>query len=153
MSGWQAGRDQIAQLLQQRHLDRVSGDAANGYFRLEEARQRLSSAQALASTDAVGAFEMAYDAVRQAATALLLQQGLRPRSEGGHVAVAEAVRAQFGASFDTFNVLRRVRNRLEYPDTATDLALERSDVDDAIRYAERTVKAVGELLPALTFWQ
>jgi len=153
VSGWQAGRDQIVQLLKQRHLDQVSGEAADGYFRLEEARQRLASAQALAPIDAVGAFEMAYDAVRQAATALLLQQGLRPRSDGGHVAVAEAVRAQFGASFDMFNVLRRVRNRLEYPDTATDLTVDQSDLREALQYAQRTVTAVEELLPNLTFWQ
>lgn len=64
------------------HLACISGDAANGYYLLEQGRQRLASARPIAGTDPVGAFELTYDGVRQAAVALLAQQGLRPKLEG-----------------------------------------------------------------------
>ena len=40
---------------------------------------------------------MRWAAARQACVALLAQQGLRPTTAGGHYAVEEAIRAQFGA--------------------------------------------------------
>ncbi len=47
--------------------------------------------------------------------ALLAQQGLRPTQAGGHIAVVDAVRAQFAGPFGALNSLRRRRNELEYP--------------------------------------
>ena len=79
---WTPGHQTITDLLAVGHLARISGDAANGYYLLEQGRQRLASARPIAGTDPVGAFELTYDGVRQAAVALLAQQGLRPKLEG-----------------------------------------------------------------------
>ena len=43
-----------------------------------------------------GAYQPPYDALRKAAAALLAVQGLRATSRGGHIAIQDAVRAQFG---------------------------------------------------------
>lgn len=151
---WSPGRAQIQGMLDKGYLGRVTGGASDGSYRVVEARQRIDSAEKLLKSDPVGAFEMAYGGVRQAVTALLLQQqGLRPKSEGGHVAIVEAARAQFGDRFDFFNAMRRTRNRLEYPDAAGDLTVESGDAAQAIAYAKQTVAAVEKLIPNLGMWQ
>lgn len=152
-AAWAPGRAQIQGMLDRGYLGRVTGGAADGRYRVAEARQRIDSADKLLKTDPVGAFEMAYGGVRQAVTALLLQQGLRPKSDGGHLAIVEAARAQFGDRFDFFNAMRRTRNRLEYPDAAEDLTVEASDAAQAIAYAKQTVAAAEKLMPNLGMWQ
>lgn len=153
MTGWKAGRAQIAALLERRHLEQVSGDAANGSYLLQQARQRLAGAGAARSADHIGAFALAYDATRQAVTALLVQQGLRPTTAGGHIAVAEAAEAQFGPSFRSFNRMRRIRNQLEYPRRTADLELPVEDTDQALVDAEQIIDAAEQLLPELGIWQ
>ena len=56
-------------------------------IRARSCRQTLASAQVLLTTDPSNALVLAYDAARQACTALLAQQGLRQTTTGGHVAV------------------------------------------------------------------
>ena len=78
---WTPGHETITELLAIGHLARISGDAANGYYLLEQAHHRLASARVIAGTDPIGSFELAYDGVRQAAVALLaliwcLERGL-----------------------------------------------------------------------------
>lgn len=62
---------------------------------------------------------MLYDAARKALVAILENQGLRPTSRGGHIAVLEAVSAQLdppmGKVLRPFDRLRRLRNNAEYP--------------------------------------
>jgi hypothetical protein len=43
-----------------------------------------------------GGYALAYDGARKALTAILENEGLRPTTRGGHLAVFEAVRAQLG---------------------------------------------------------
>lgn len=81
---WKQGHATITELLDVGHLARVSGDAANGDYLLAQGRQRIASAHTIAPNDPVGAFELAYDGVRQAAVALPAQQGLHAKLEGGH---------------------------------------------------------------------
>lgn len=152
MTGWATGRREIADLLDRGHLDKITGEAANGDYLLAQARQRLDSAHTVLSIDPVGAFELAYDCVRTTAAALLTQQGLRGKSAGGHAAICLAVRAQFGERFDFFNVMRRVRNKLEYPRDPDDLLISEAEVQQAIAYAEETLDAAGQLLPLLKIW-
>jgi hypothetical protein len=150
---WQQGRETIAYLISRGHLEHISGHAANGQYLITQVHQRLSSASTIADDDPAGAYNLAYDGVRQAATALLIQQGLRPKIEGGHVAIAEAVRAQFGEPFNFFNAMRRRRNKLEYPQTPDETSVEPDAVREAIAYGERTLHAVEQLLPQLGIWQ
>jgi hypothetical protein len=56
---------------------------------------------------------------RKALASILANQGLRPTSSGGHIAVYEAVLAQFdpplGDVFKPFGWMRPLRNDSEYP--------------------------------------
>ena len=88
---------------------------------------------------------------------LLEAQGLRATSRGGHIAVQEAVTAQFGAAvsvFRSFGRIRRARNAFEYPSSsAPGPAAE--DIDDAVRVATQAHSAAGIVLDQqlLTPWQ
>jgi hypothetical protein len=152
VSSWKAGHDDIAALVERGHLERISGQAADGNYLVTQARQRLAGARAALSADSIGAFELAYDGTRLAATALLVQQGLRPKTAGGHIAVITAVRAQFGDRFEMFDAMRRVRNKLEYPVSPSDLAVSAETVDRALEYADATIAAAEQLLPELGMW-
>jgi hypothetical protein len=72
-------------------------------------------------------YALAYDAARKALTAILENQGLRPTTRGGHLAVYEAVRAQLeapmGRLLRTFNRMRTRRHDAEYPPTNCQLCL------------------------------
>lgn len=129
MSAWQKGRDVIAQLLDDRRLQRLTGVELNVEPSLARAEQQLSSAAEIIATDPVSAYILAYDAARRACTALLAEQGLRPTADRGHETVEKAMVAQFGGVFTRFNTLRRRRNELEYPTSPDDF----SDVQEATK--------------------
>jgi hypothetical protein len=80
----------------------VQGAQADGESWLERARRGLDAARILAEAAPDSSIVLAYDAARQACVALLAQQGLRPTTSGGHYAIEEAIRVQFGASLRTF---------------------------------------------------
>lgn len=150
---WDTGRSEIAAALERGELESITGDAANGAFLLGQARLRLDSARTILDTDPVGAFEFAYESVRHTATALLLQQGLRPTSDGGHIAICRAVSAQFGGAFDFLNHLRILRNALEYPRGPGSLDIQASVMAKALDYAEDTLQRSTLLLEELTIWR
>lgn len=149
---WQQGHETIVMLINHGHLEQISGAAANGKYLIDQARQRISTANSILEIDRVSAYNLAYDGIRQAATALLIQQGLRPRTQGGHVAITEAVQAQFGEPFRLLNAMRRRRNKLEYPQNPNDVAIDADTATEALAYAERTIAAAEQLLPNLTIW-
>jgi hypothetical protein len=72
----------------------VTGAQANGEPWIAKAKRTLTTATHITTDDPESAFVLAYDAARQACTALLAQQGLRPTTTGGHYVVEEVVRAQ-----------------------------------------------------------
>jgi uncharacterized protein (UPF0332 family) len=154
MVRWTRGEAEIARLLGRRELERVAGAAANGQGLLAHARQTLASAATLTATDPYSAYVLAYDAARFACTALLAQQGLRPTTAGGHAAVADAVRAQFGDTFRPFGTLRRRRNELEYPHTPGHTATS-DEAEEAAATAQALIDGTDKLLDHLTFydWQ
>jgi hypothetical protein len=80
--------------------------------------------------------------------ALLAQQGLRSTTRGGHLAVEEAVRAQFGNAFKPFRDLRIRRNDLEYP-VYPDEPIEADEVEEALDAAGGIIDAALKLLPHL----
>jgi hypothetical protein len=94
------------------------------------------------------AFVLAYDAARQACTALLAQQGPRPTTSGSHYAVEESVRAQFGTILRPFGALRRRRNELEYPLDPADRA-SATEAADGIQTATELIDAAAKILPNL----
>ena len=114
-----------------------------------DAGRHLQTAAAGSSAgDLSGAYQLAYDAMRKSAAALLAVQGLRATSRGGHIAIQDAVNAQFAGSVRTFKAfgrIRRARNRFEYPDADT-AGPTREDVDDAVQSATAARDAASTIL-------
>lgn len=75
-------------------------------------------------------------------------QGLRATSLGGHIAVQDAVVAQFGSGIReirAFGRTRQSRNRFEYHgDAASEATVD--DVDDALRVAEGALDKAKTIL-------
>ncbi len=147
---WSAGEAAIGQLLADRHLERVQGAQADGEPWLDRARQTLDAARLIAEAAPDSSVVLAYDAARQACVSLLAQQGLRPTTAGGHKAVDDAIRAQFGASLRAFGGLRRRRNELQYPDYPTEKA-SAEETAEALQTAGEIIDAAAQLLPNLGF--
>lgn len=146
---WGPGRDQVSTLLASGELERVATDPALATRLLVDADRHLESSRSVAELgDLTGAYQLAYDALRKAAAALLANQGLRATSRGGHIAIQEAVRAQFatpGSPFRAFSRIRRNRNSYEYPDS-DEAGPDEADVQDALDVAVAAVSAVGIIL-------
>lgn len=148
MARWKRGDAEVEALIAAGDLQKLTGDAANGGRLLVKAAVTLETARTAIERDPDSAFVLAYDAARQALTALLAQQGLRPTTKGGHYAVEQAARAQFGPGFRQFGALRRRRNELEYPDVPGDDATS-EEASDAVGNAQAIVSAAEELLDQL----
>lgn len=99
---------------------------------------------------------MAYDAARKACSALLAQQGLRATSRGGHIAVRDVTRAQFGGGprgrvLREFDAMRRRRKDAEYPQDSGD-AIDADEVRAVLPKARAIVDYAATLLPNLVPW-
>jgi hypothetical protein len=154
---WERGKADIEALLRNGELERVQPSITLAARMLAEAEAHLSSARLLVETDPIAAFSLAYDAARKASAALLAPQGLRATSRGGHIAIQDAVRAQFSGdgglpAFRAFPRLRRTRNDFEYPDIDTpgsspqDAAAGIEDAQSIVEAAAK-VYATGKLGP------
>ena len=151
MGRWSQGAQEVEHLLARRHLERVRGARADGTPWLDKARRRLETAEAITVDDPESAFILAYDAARFVGEALLAQQGLRPTQAGGHLAVSDAMRAQFGGPFSGLGALRRRRNELEYPAFPG----EHVDIDEvtaAITTAQNLLDTAHQLISHLTLF-
>ncbi|MGH3286296.1 MAG: hypothetical protein ACRDPD_16725 [Streptosporangiaceae bacterium] len=132
-------------------LETVTGAAADGGPLLDQARRTATTAAGLVSVDPYSAYVLAYDSARFACIALLAQQGLRATTSGGHYAVEQSIRAQFGDGFRPFGALRRRRNELEYPHLPADTASS-DEAEQAAGTAQRLIAAASKLLPQLSFF-
>jgi hypothetical protein len=116
-------------------------------------RVEATATAALAGGDVDGAFVAAYDAYRMAAEALLVRQALRATGgDGAHMAVEDAVSAQFGGEIPafakpTFERLRRARHSAQYFDPSAP-PLTASDATWAIEKAKEALSGVRALLAA-----
>jgi hypothetical protein len=151
MPRWARGEAEVEHLIARGELERVSGAAADGTPLLEQARKTAATAAGLVSNDPYSAYVLAYDAARFACVALLAQQGLRATTSGGHYAVEQSVRAQFGDGFRPFGILRRRRHELEYPHLPADTATS-EEAEQASGTAHGLITAAGSLLPQLAFF-
>ncbi len=146
---WETGSGRIRELLNAGELGQVPPDTQLARRMLADAGRHLATAAAAgASGDLLGAFQLAYDALRKSAASLLEAQGLRATSRGGHIAVQDAVTAQFGSTIRalrSFSRIRRARNSFEYPSTETP-GPSADDVNDAIRVAREVNDAAGKIL-------
>jgi HEPN domain len=146
---WETRSGRIAELINGGGLGQVPADTELARRMLADAGRHLATAAAAETTgDLSGAFQLAYDALRKSAASLLEAQGLRATSRGGHIAVQDAVLAQFGSSIRalrSFSRLRRARNSFEYPSTETP-GPSGDDVKDAIRVAREVNDAAVRIL-------
>lgn len=147
---WDRGRATIEELISQGEIERVTPSATVTKRLLDDASAHIGLAARGLDDDPSGALQICYDAARKAVTALLTAQGLRATTRGGHVAVLDAVRAQFNDSggmeiFGRLHALRRRRNRSEYPD-ADSPGVNPDDAHHALQTAEAALDAAHRLL-------
>jgi hypothetical protein len=118
---WEQGRPAIERMLAAGELQGVPASRERADRLVNQARAHLASARAVCTEDPHGAYALSYDAARKALTAILENQGLRPTSRGGHLAVYEAACAQLdppmGKVLRPFDRMRRRRHDAEYPPT------------------------------------
>jgi hypothetical protein len=116
---WQQGRETVDGMIARGELERVPPSRAQADLLISQAHQHLRSGQAIVEFDAIGAYQLLYDAARKSLHAVLENQGLRATSRGGHIAVLDAVSAQLdpplGGILRPFDRMRRRRNQAEYP--------------------------------------
>jgi uncharacterized protein (UPF0332 family) len=152
MSSWPRGREEVQGMIERRELTQVVADADLAERLLATARQHLDSAGVLAATDPYLAYTALYDAIRKALAALLQAQGLRATTTGGHLAVQQAARAQFGASMGAIlrpvDRIRTTRHEAEYPSAGT--YIDEDTVTDDLPEAEAVVEAVAKAMPHLS---
>jgi hypothetical protein len=145
---WNIGEATIEALISKRHLEVVVGDAANGEPWLDKASKTLQSAQLVASKYPSSAYVLGYDAARCVCVGVLAQQGLRPTTDGGHIAVEQAIVAQFRDAFGVFGALRRGRNRIEYPKFPKD-EVTGEQAAEALDAVDTMLLQARKLLPSL----
>ena len=155
MARWRKGERTVQYLVERARLESFE---ANGLVELADAligrasrRVETTAAAALVGGDVDGAYVAAYDAYRMAAESLLARQGLRATGgDGSHMAVEDAVAAQFDAEVPefakpTFDRFRRTRHSAQYfdPDSAP---ITEPDASWAIEKAAMAVSRVRALL-------
>ncbi|WBB57946.1 hypothetical protein O7599_19960 [Streptomyces sp. WMMC500] len=146
---WQQGRAALENMLARGDLERIPASREQADNLLVQARNHLAAAQAVTAIDSVGAYQLLYDAARKSLVAVLENQGLRPTSRGGHIAVRDALTAQLdppmGAVLRPYDRMRRRRNQAEYADLETpppdadDVAADIPKVKAIIDLAERVL--------------
>jgi hypothetical protein len=114
-------------------------------------RLEITARMAFVLGDLEGAYATAYDAYRMAAESLLARQGLRVTGgDGSHMAVQDAVSAQFAAEIQafarpTFERLRTTRHAVQYFDP-TSASVTESDTRWAVEKASDAVEGATALL-------
>lgn len=148
MARWRKGEELVDRLIEQRHLQQVAADCETAAALLASASRHIESARRTVGADPEAAYSLAYDAARKSATALLAHQGLRPTTAGGHVAVVDAIRAQFPGvpGLTSLDRLRRRRNQAEYPNPTNYDPITVDEAKDAIEVANGCVSSAGRLL-------
>jgi hypothetical protein len=116
---WNQGCEVIDRMIAASELQRVPASREHADRLILQARKHLISADEISDDDPAGGYTLVYDAARKALTAVLENQGLRPTTRGGHLAVYDATRAQLdppmGQVLRPFDRMRRQRHDVEYP--------------------------------------
>lgn len=147
---WERGRDEVDQLIADGEIERVIPSIDLASRLMINAVAHVSLASKGIEDDPSGALQLSYDAARKSAAALLAVQGLRSTTRGGHIAVMDAVRAQFNDRggmevFGRLHGLRRRRNRTEYPDEQSP-GVNKDDARQALETARAVIDAAERLL-------
>ena len=152
---WTPGRALIEQMLAEipPKLQPVQADREHADMLIAQARTHLASAEQLAESDPEGAYALLYDGARKALTAVLENQGLRPTSTGGHLAVYDACMAQLGnvvsSTLRPFDRMRRRRKDAEYPGANAE-PFTSDDVEADLSKAQAIVNAAAQVLDSMS---
>lgn len=111
------GNKSVTYLIHKGDLQLVEANLDGALRLFDQSRAHLRSASQIIDGDAGGSFQLSYDAARKSMTAILLIQGLRHTSQGGHLVVEQAITAQFPeiVDFAALRWMRPLRNQTEYP--------------------------------------
>lgn len=127
-----------SRLLQQRRIQHYEARPREIEQLFQVAERDLKTANRILDTDLDWAYNIAYNAVLQAARALMLAQGYRPRGQNQHATVVEFARLTLGHEFQQqivlFDQMRRKRNRLVYDVTGL---VSRQEVRQALTFAQQ----------------
>ncbi len=139
---------EVDALISEGVIVRVRADGKAARLDLTVARSHLASAAAVVDSDPVGAFALAYDAMRKALVAHMRANGLRVRSgvgahyQTGRYGLAALDRQGIDGALGEFDTLRSLRNRSEYRGAL----VKEADVYEAISHAQAVVDIVtGEI--------
>lgn len=150
---WEQGRAAIERMLADSDLQRVPASREQADRLLAQARVHVASALKVCDEDPPGGYALAYDGARKALTAILENEGLRPTTRGGHLAVFEAVRAQLdppmGRVIRQFNRMRVRRHDAEYPPTDSP-EITPDDVREDQATAEGLIDIAARLLDEMS---
>ena len=115
---WEQGRAAPEQMIGARELQRVPASREHADRLLAESQRHLASARDIRDSNPEGAYQLLYDGVRKALTAVLADEGLRPTTSCGHRAVYSAAAVQLdppmGVVLRPFDRMRRQRHEIEY---------------------------------------
>lgn len=75
-------------------LDRVPANREFADELLKLAAEHIQAASAVLELSPLSSFQLSYDAVHKTLDAILLNQGLRGTSQGGHIVLQQAMKAQ-----------------------------------------------------------
>jgi hypothetical protein len=154
---WRKGEETVQFLVNRGRLEGFEAAdlsaVADAQFARATLRVEATATAALKMGDVDGAYVAAYDAYRMGAESLLARQGLRATGgDGSHMAVEDAVSAQFAADIPafakpTFERFRRTRHTAQYFDPSA-APITRPDASWAIEKATAALSGVKALLSA-----
>jgi hypothetical protein len=144
-----ADAESVVDLVAMRRLLRVRTAPGFVVTRIKQATANVDSAKLISQSNPRAAVTLAYDAIRFVVDAHMHANGYRFANEpGAHrtsvsYARTEMVELLAKADLDDYEVLRDVRNRIEYPDpTSTDM-LSATDAEEVVATAGRVVTAIA----------
>lgn len=147
---WDKGSGSVQRLVDAGELQQVTASKDRAEAMLSDARRHLASASAIAASDPLGAYVLAYDAARKALASIFEAQGLRATAKGGHIVLFDAAMAQFdpplGKLVKPFNRMRARRNQVEYASSENPEVTEEEVLADAERVRD-LLDLAAQVLP------
>ncbi len=143
----------LGRLLQNRKIERYQSSRAEIDSKISIADANLRSCKQIVPMNDPDvddtAYKEAYNAILEAATALMYSRGYKVRDRGSHHLITQQfIEAEYAGAFegDIINIFghaRQTRNTLQY---GVPGAISHPDVEDLISKADRFVKTVKEIL-------
>lgn len=129
------------------HLQETQTGPKDAFHELGIAELHLTSSDSISVNDPVGAYQLSYEAARKAIQALLMADGLRITSAGGHYAFVKIAESGFSYAMEWrhFRTMRQIRNKAEYPD-GDFVVIDRATLQEAITVSEILIAEVRKLL-------